>query len=315
MAHALVVDVDDAESWRGALEKIEEHYETLAPSALGTWSDAHTIAVAATGGVGRLERHGRALLEHLRERFGVIVDVDENEDRVVINHEIRDVVIEVARILHLQMEQTRMMEQRAATTSAERTPAPAAQSPFSPVDGVSEDAMMREVLGKFGNEEIGNVCERLEGRRATRMRLVELLGTPLEEQLAYPIEHVAGSVVRVRLPRRSFSDDKRYGVGVIMRAAATTSSSGDLTWCFQVNMGGGRLHETDIVYISNDAITVPEVCRLLHRCSSDHDSETQGFMSEVLSSKPAAGGSGYMAYYRTFHALYITCGCSLDCAA
>ena len=59
-----------------------------------------------------------------------------------------------------------------------------------------------------------------------------------------------------RLSRKhSCSEERLYAVGIALRAVASTNSAGKPTWIFQCDMGESKLHETDIMYISNDAIT------------------------------------------------------------
>jgi hypothetical protein len=45
--------------------------------------------------------------------------------------------------------------------------------------------------------------------------------------------------------------------------ASFSPSTGKPTWIFQCDMGGAKPIETDVIYLSNDAITIPEVCRLI----------------------------------------------------
>jgi len=262
-ANVVALEVETAETECDALERVR-FYETCSPSVLGDWSDERTCEVDVSDGGDALEGAGAELMEYLRQRLGVIMEFDRERKRVLINHEISNVVVEAARILHLQMEQAKSLSGDAVGTE---TPTPALKSTFSPSGSSGDEASVLDIVREFGDVELEEVRCRLEARRATRLRLLESLGEAQKEHCKDPID-LSGTLVRVRLPRRSFSDEKRYAVGVITRAIAARSPSGGLTWMFQCNMGGGAVHETDIVYISNDAITIPEVCQLIHRCGT-----------------------------------------------
>lgn len=274
----VALEVETAETECDALERVR-FYETCSPSVLGEWSDERTCAVDVSDGGDALEGAGAELVEYLRRRLGVIMEFDRERKRVLINHEITNVVVEAARILHLQMEQAKSLS--GGDAAGAPTPTPALKSSFSPSGSSGDEATVLDIIREFGDVELEELRCRLEERRATRLRLLESLGEAQKEHCEEPID-LSGTLVRVRLPRRSFSDEKRYGVGVITRAIAAPSPSGGLTWMFQCNMGGGAVHETDIVYISNDAITIPEVCQLIHRCGSNSGFGRNRLVDEFL---------------------------------
>jgi hypothetical protein len=255
-AATLTVDVETAEA--EARDRVR-FYELCAPSALGKWPDEQTCVVDVRGGIAALQGAGAELIAYLRDRLGVIMEVDAKRECVLINHEIHNVVIEAARILHLQIEQTKIVTD-AATGHDAATPTPKMGLSSS----VDDETVMQEVLRDIEPEELEELRRQLESKRATRQRLFETLGEPRVTCHLQPVE-LTSTLVRVRLPRtRSFADNEPlYGVGVALRAVASTTQDGEPTWIFQCDMGGSKLHETDIMYISNNAISVPEVCRLV----------------------------------------------------
>jgi hypothetical protein len=256
-------------------------FELCAPSALGTWTDERTCVVDVRGGIAALQGTGPELIAYLRDRLGVIMEVDAERERVLINHEIHNVVIEAARILHLQIEQAKMVT--IAPTNGDEAATPTPKMGLS--SSVDDDAVMQEVLGDIEPEELEELRRQLESKRATRQRLIETLGEPRVTCHLQPVE-LTSTLVRVRLPRtRSFTgDDPLYGVGVALRAVASTTQDGEPTWIFQCDMGGSKLHETDIMYISNNAISVPEVCRLVSGHKRRSVDKPRDVMDEFLPS-------------------------------
>ena len=276
----LTVDVETAETEAEARERVR-FFELCAPSALGTWTDERTCVVDVRGGIAALQGTGAELIAYLRDRLGVIMEVDAERERVLINHEIHNVVIEAARILHLQIEQAKMVT--IAPTNGDEAATPTPKMGLS--SSVDDDAVMQEVLGDIEPEELEELRRQLESKRATRQRLIETLGEPRVTCHLQPVE-LTSTLVRVRLPRtRSFTgDDPLYGVGVALRAVASTTQDGEPTWIFQCDMGGSKLHETDIMYISNNAISVPEVCRLVSGHKRRSVDKPRDVMDEFLPS-------------------------------
>jgi hypothetical protein len=279
-AATLTVDVETAETEAEARERVR-FFELCAPSALGTWTDERTCVVDVRGGIAALQGTGAELIAYLRDRLGVIMEVDAERERVLINHEIHNVVIEAARILHLQIEQAKMVT--IAPKDGGEAPTPTPRMGLS--TSVDDDAVMQEVLSDIEPEELEELRRQLESKRATRQRLLETLGEPRVTCHLQPVE-LTSTLVRVRLPRtRSFTgDDPLYGVGVALRAVASTTQDGEPTWIFQCDMGGSKLHETDIMYISNNAISVPEVCRLVSGHKRRSVDKPRDVMDEFLPS-------------------------------
>jgi len=254
----LTVDVQTAETEANARQRVR-FYELCAPRMLGDWTDDRTCVVNVTGGMSALQGAGEELISYLRNRLGVVMEVDTKRERVLVNHEIPNVVIEAARILHLQIEQAKMMSESADGQNNAPTPTPK----FGYAKSSDDEAAMRDILRDVSQAEIEELRRRVESKRATRQRLMETLGEPRVTCHLQPIE-LTSTLVRVRLPRKhSFSEERLYAVGIALRAVASTNSAGKPTWVFQCDMGDSKLYETDIMYISNDAITVPEICRLL----------------------------------------------------
>ena len=280
----LTVDVETAETEAEARERVR-FFELCAPSALGTWTDERTCVVDVRGGIAALQGTGAELIAYLRDRLGVIMEVDAERERVLINHEIHNVVIEAARILHLQIEQAKMVTIAPTNGDEAATPTPK----FGYAKSVDDETVMHEILRDISQAEIEELRRQVESKRATRQRLIETLGEPRVTCHLQPIE-LTSTLVRIRLPRKhSFSEERLYAVGIALRAVASTNSAGKPTWIFQCDMGESKLHETDIMYISNDAITVPEVCRLL-ASQRQYGNKDKGrhVMDEFYTFSPAA---------------------------
>lgn len=282
----LTVDVQSAETEANARERVR-FYELCAPRMLGDWTDDRTCVVNVTGGMSALQGEGEELISYLRNRLGVVMEVDTKRERVLVNHEIPNVVIEAARILHLQIEQAKMMSESVDGQNNAPTPTPTPK--FGYAKSSDDEAVMHDVLRDIGQAEIEELRRQVESKRATRQRLMETLGEPRVTCHLQPIE-LTSTLVRVRLPRKhAFSEERLYAVGIALRAVASTNSAGKPTWVFQCDMGESKLYETDIMYISNDAITVPEICRLLasQRRYGDKD-KGRHVMDEFYTFSPAA---------------------------
>jgi|TARA_B100000683_G_scaffold276622_3_gene331276 hypothetical protein len=280
----LTVDVQSAETETDARERVR-FYELCSPRMLGDWTDDRTCVVNVTGGMGALQGAGEELISYLRNRLGVVMEVDTKRERVRVNHEIPNVVIEAARILHLQIEQAKMVTEGSGGENNAPTPTPK----FGYAKSVDDEAVMHEILRDISQAEIEELRRQVESKRATRQRLIETLGEPRVTCHLQPIE-LTSTLVRIRLPRKhSFSEERLYAVGIALRAVASTNSAGKPTWIFQCDMGESKLHETDIMYISNDAITVPEVCRLL-ASQRQYGNKDKGrhVMDEFYTFSPAA---------------------------
>lgn len=262
-APAANVGETSAETDAGARERVR-FYELCSPRMLGQWLDDQTCVVNVRGGVAALRGAGEEMMRYLRDRLGVVMEVDAKRERVLITHSASTVVIEAARILHLQLEQAKLDDEAAA--GPPETPSP---TTFETNVGIvspssTDDAAIAEVMREIDATTLEELRRRLESKRATRHRLIETLGEPRVTCHLQPIE-LENTLVRVRLPRKkSFNEEKRYAIGVALRAVASFSqSTGKPTWIFQCDMGGAKPIETDVIYLSNDAITIPEVCRLI----------------------------------------------------
>lgn len=262
-ASAPAVGETSAETDAGARERVR-FYELCSPRMLGQWMDDRTCVVNVRGGVAALRGAGEEMMRYLRDRLGVVMEVDAKRERVLITHSASTVVIEAARILHLQLEQAKLDDEAAA--GPPETPSP---TTFETNVGIlspssTDDAAIAEVMREIDATTLEELRRRLESKRATRHRLIETLGEPRVTCHLQPIE-LENTLVRVRLPRKkSFNEEKRYAIGVALRAVASFSqSTGKPTWIFQCDMGGAKPIETDVIYLSNDAITIPEVCRLI----------------------------------------------------
>ena len=250
-----------AETDAGARERVR-FYELCSPRMLGQWLDDRTCVVSVRGGARALRGAGEEMMRYLRDRLGVVMELDAKRERVLISHSVSTVVIEAARILHLQLEQAKLDDEAAAGLPDTPTPTTFETGAFSPSS--TDDAVVAEVMREIDATALEELRRRMESKRATRARLIETLGEPRVTCHLQPIE-LENTLVRVRLPRKkSFNETKRYAIGVALRAVASFSpSTGKPTWIFQCDMGGAKPIETDVIYLSNDAITIPEVCRLI----------------------------------------------------
>ena len=251
------LDVQSAETETDARERVR-FYELCSPRMLGDWTDDRTCVVNVTGGMGALQGAGEELISHLRNRSGVM-EVDTKRERVRVNHEIPNVVIEAARILHLQIEQAKMVTEGSGGENNAPTPTPK----FGYAKSVDDEAVMHEILRDISQAEIEELRRQVESKRATRQRLIETLGEPRVTCHCNDRTHESTLVSIRPAAKHSLSEERLYAVGIALRAVASTNSAGKPTWIFQCDMGESKLHETDIMYISNDADHRPQVCRLL----------------------------------------------------
>ena len=173
------------------------------------------------------------------------MEVDTKRERVRVNHEIPNVVIEAARILHLQIEQAKMVTEGSGGENNAPTPTPK----FGYAKSVDDEAVMHEILRDISQAEIEELRRQVESKRATRQRLIETLGEPRVTCHCNRSNSRARSFV-FACRKHSFSEERLYAVGIALRAVASTNSAGKPTWIFQCDMGESKLHETDIMYIS-----------------------------------------------------------------
>ena len=253
-----------AETSGGARARVR-FFESCAPRALGTWRDARTCVVRATSRGSAMQAlsggAGEGVIRYLRDRLGVMMDVDVARGEVAIRHETPAVVVEAARILNLQLEHGRAMSALGHWGMESSTPTPV-HGGKSPNSSLEEEAI-REVTRAYSPEALEAIRTRLESKRATRKSLLAHLGEPRDNNQSQSIA-LTNTLVRVRLPRRkSFSEERLYGVGVALRADASFTPEGKPTWMFVCDMGGSKYHNTDVMYISNEPISIGEVCRMM----------------------------------------------------
>ena len=251
-----------AETTGGARARVR-FFESCAPRALGEWRDARECVVRARGGsaMQALSGAGEEMIRYLRDRLGVMMDVDVARGEVAIRHETPAVVVEAARILNLQLEHGRAMSALGHWGMESSTPTPV-HGRKSPNSSLEEEAI-REVTRAYSPEALEAIRTRLESKRATRKSLLAHLGEPRDNNQSQSIE-LTNTLVRIRLPRRkSFSEERLYGVGVALRADASFTPEGKPTWMFVCDMGGSKYHHTDVMYISNEPISIGEVCRMM----------------------------------------------------
>jgi hypothetical protein len=250
-----------AETTGGARARVR-FFESCAPRALGEWRDARACVVRARGSAMQaLSGAGEEMIRYLRDRLGVMMDVDVARGEVAIRHETPAVTVEAARILNLQLEHGRAMSALGHWGMESSTPTPV-HGGKSPNSSLEEEAI-REVTRAYSPEALEAIRTRLESKRATRKSLLAHLGEPRDNNQSQSIA-LTNTLVRVRLPRRkSFSEERLYGVGVALRADASFTPEGKPTWMFVCDMGGSKYHNTDVMYISNEPITIGEVCRMM----------------------------------------------------
>jgi len=237
-------------------------FESCAPRALGEWRDARACVVRARGSAMQaLSGAGEEMIRYLRDRLGVMMDVDVARGEVAIRHETPAVVVEAARILNLQLEHGRAMSALGHWGMESSTPTPVHGGKSS--NSLVEEEAIREVTRAYSPEALEAFRTRLESKRATRKSLLAHLGEPRHNNQSQSIE-LTNTLVRIRLPRRkSFSEERLYGVGVALRADASFTPEGKPTWMFVCDMGGSKYHHTDVMYISNEPISIGEVCRMI----------------------------------------------------
>ena len=179
----LTVDVQSAETETDARERVR-FYEVCSPRMLGDWTDDRTCVVNVTGGMGASQGAGEELIRISENRLGVVMEVDTKRERVRVNHEIPNVVIEAARILHLQIEQAKMVTEGSGGENNAPTPTPK----FGYAKSVDDEAVMHEILRDISQAEIEELRRQVESKRATRQRLIETLGEPRVTCHLQPIE-------------------------------------------------------------------------------------------------------------------------------
>jgi len=238
-------------------------YESCAPRALGEWIDERTCVVTrSTNELERIRSNGRDVVRYLRENLGVTIDVDRERGTARIRHRAGAVVVEAARILNLSLERGRG-DGALGFWGEENVGTPTPHGEKSPSVAQEQEAI-RAVTREFSPEALEAIRARLESKRVTRRTLLAHLGEPTGSNQSQSIA-LTNTLVRIRLPRkRSFSEERQYGVGVAMRVTASCSTRDNKpTWVFVCDMGGSKFHHTDVMYISNEEISIAEVCRMM----------------------------------------------------
>jgi hypothetical protein len=82
-ASAPAVGETSAETDAGARERVR-FYELCSPRMLGQWMDDRTCVVNVRGGVAALRGAGEEMMRYLRDRLGVVMEVDAKRERVLI---------------------------------------------------------------------------------------------------------------------------------------------------------------------------------------------------------------------------------------